>query len=297
VSESSPITTSIPAGGAINKVLALTTAASGTGSPATLTVSATSVAIPAGTTFEISNDPNSPNVVFTTTAPLVAGATSIPVSESTPITTTIPTGGAIDPLLDLVLAKPLADGSVAVTLFNESTQGSATISTSTSAIGLESDPNAVFTLDNLWTNAVTETPVSGAISATVPPEGVVMYIVTPLATTTTTTSPSGVTTIPSGVTTSRTHPHGIVTYPRGIIMLGKHFDLRIQLYGGEGTVAGKVSVNFSGKTLCLKNLVKGLATCILNSRTLKQGKHTLVVTYPGQGLYYSFRKVATIDVS
>jgi hypothetical protein len=98
------------------------------------------------------------------------------VSESGSITTTIPSGGAIDPLLDVVLAKPLADGDYAVTLFNESPYGSATISTSTTAIGLGSAPNG-YTLTNLWTNAVTTT--GGAISANVPPEGVVMYDVSP----------------------------------------------------------------------------------------------------------------------
>ncbi len=69
-----------------------------------------------------------------------------------------------------VLAKPLSNGDVAVVLFNENS-GSATISTSASAVGAASSSS--YKLTNLWSKVVTST--SGTISATVPGHGVVMY--------------------------------------------------------------------------------------------------------------------------
>jgi alpha-galactosidase len=68
-----------------------------------------------------------------------------------------------------VLAKRLANGDVAVALFN---QGSATttISTSASAVG---KAGSSFTLRDAWTNATSST--SGAISASVPGHGTVVY--------------------------------------------------------------------------------------------------------------------------
>jgi hypothetical protein len=71
----------------------------------------------------------------------------------------------------LVLAKPLAGGDVAVTLFNEG-DTAATMSTSAAAIGLPARA-AVYTLTNLWSKQVTET--GGAISAFVAPHQTVMY--------------------------------------------------------------------------------------------------------------------------
>jgi alpha-galactosidase len=69
-----------------------------------------------------------------------------------------------------VLNKPLANGSRAVVLFNQ-TNTTATISTDASQIGL--GDYAGYMLVNLWTGAVTTT--TGAITAVVPPHGVVMY--------------------------------------------------------------------------------------------------------------------------
>jgi alpha-galactosidase len=68
-----------------------------------------------------------------------------------------------------VLAKRLSNGDVAVALFN---QGSAatTISTTASAIGKS---GSSFTLLNAWTDATSTT--SGAISASVPGHGTVVY--------------------------------------------------------------------------------------------------------------------------
>ncbi|WP_438822073.1 cellulose binding domain-containing protein [Actinocrinis puniceicyclus] len=75
------------------------------------------------------------------------------------------TGGGLD-----VLAKPLANGDVAVALFNEG-GSSATITTSAAAIGKSGASS--YTLTNLWTGAITTT--TGTISASVPSHGTVMY--------------------------------------------------------------------------------------------------------------------------
>jgi len=79
--------------------------------------------------------------------------------------TEISSNGGLD-----VLAKPLANGDVSVALFNE-TGSTATISTTTAAIGKTGSTN--YTLTNLWTSATSTT--SNTISATVPAHGTVMY--------------------------------------------------------------------------------------------------------------------------
>jgi alpha-galactosidase len=79
--------------------------------------------------------------------------------------TEVSSSGGLD-----VLAKPLANGDVAVALFNE-TGSTATISTTAAAIGKTSSSS--YTLTNLWTGG-TSTTVS-AISASVPAHATVMY--------------------------------------------------------------------------------------------------------------------------
>ena len=69
-----------------------------------------------------------------------------------------------------VLAKPLANGDVAVALFNE-TGSTATISTTAAAIGKTGASS--YTLTDLWTGATSTT--TSAISASVPAHGTVMY--------------------------------------------------------------------------------------------------------------------------
>jgi alpha-galactosidase len=69
-----------------------------------------------------------------------------------------------------VFAKPLANGDVAVALFNE-TDAAATISTTAKAAGLKSA--AAYRLEDLWSKKVSET--GGAVSAYVPAHGTVMY--------------------------------------------------------------------------------------------------------------------------
>jgi alpha-galactosidase len=118
-------------------------------------------------------------------APLISGTNLVGAS---PTTLSILTNKAViavdqDPLgrqgtevstsdgLD-VLAKPLADGDVSVALFNE-TGATATISTTAAAIGKSGASD--YTLTGLWSGAQTST--SGAISASVPSHGTVMYLV------------------------------------------------------------------------------------------------------------------------
>src|SRR5439155_24110717 len=79
--------------------------------------------------------------------------------------TEVSSSGGLD-----VLAKPLSNGDVAVVLFNEN-GGAATISTTASAVGAASSSS--YRLTNLWSKTVSST--SGAISASVPGHGVVMY--------------------------------------------------------------------------------------------------------------------------
>ena len=69
-----------------------------------------------------------------------------------------------------VLAKPLANGDVAVALFNE-TGSTATISTTAGAIGKTGA--STYTLTDQWSGATSTT--SGAISASVPAHGTVVY--------------------------------------------------------------------------------------------------------------------------
>ncbi|MFI9815638.1 NPCBM/NEW2 domain-containing protein [Saccharothrix variisporea] len=76
----------------------------------------------------------------------------------------------------VVMAKPLANGDVSVTLTNE-TASPATISTSMASVGLAGASS--YRLKDLWSKAVTTS--SGEISASVPAHGTVMYRVTPTA--------------------------------------------------------------------------------------------------------------------
>lgn len=68
-----------------------------------------------------------------------------------------------------ILAKRLSNGDVAVALFNQG-GSTTTISTTASAIGLS---GSSFNLREAWTNAVTST--TGAISASVPAHGTVVF--------------------------------------------------------------------------------------------------------------------------
>ncbi len=82
--------------------------------------------------------------------------------------TQVSSSGGLD-----VLTKQLSNGDRSVVLFNENASA-ATISTSASAVGMAASSS--YKLTNLWSKVVTST--TGAISATVPGHGVVMYRVT-----------------------------------------------------------------------------------------------------------------------
>ncbi|MGA5821557.1 glycoside hydrolase family 27 protein [Kitasatospora sp. NPDC094028] len=84
-------------------------------------------------------------------------------------------GRPVGPLGGLdVLAKPLGDGSVAVTLFNEGAER-AVVSTTASAVGLPAAGSYV--VRDLWEHTTGET--SGTISAEVPAHGAAMFRVAP----------------------------------------------------------------------------------------------------------------------
>ena len=87
-----------------------------------------------------------------------------------------------------VWRKPMSNGSVAVVLLNRGS-GTATVSTTTSALGL--GPASSYSVRDLW--AHTTGSSSGTISASVPAHGVAMYVVTGggLVTPTPTPAPSG----------------------------------------------------------------------------------------------------------
>jgi alpha-galactosidase len=83
-----------------------------------------------------------------------------------------------------VLVKRLANGDVAVALFNQSAS-SATISTTAAAVGKS---GSSFTLRDAWTNTTSTT--TGTISATVPAHGTVVYRVSGGSTSTVAASPT-----------------------------------------------------------------------------------------------------------
>jgi len=102
-----------------------------------------------------------------------------------------------------VLAKKLSNGDVAVALFNGGSSAT-TVSTTASAAGLS---GTSFALRDVWTDAATTT--SGAVSATVPAHGAVVYRVSRTGTSPSPTTPSPTTpspTTPSPTTPSPTTP-------------------------------------------------------------------------------------------
>jgi len=96
-----------------------------------------------------------------------------------------------------VLAKKLANGDVAVALFNQGSS-TTTVSTTASAIGMS---GSSFVLQDAWTNATTSS--AGSISASVPAHGTVVYRVSS-GTTTTTTRTTTTTSATTSTTTSTT---------------------------------------------------------------------------------------------
>ncbi|MFC9392647.1 NPCBM/NEW2 domain-containing protein [Streptomyces sp. NPDC057027] len=85
--------------------------------------------------------------------------------------TVLSSGGGL-----VVMSKPLADGSRAITLTNETGQAQ-TVATTAAAAGIGGAPS--YTLKDLWSKQTTTT--TGTVGASVPPHGTVMYRVTPSA--------------------------------------------------------------------------------------------------------------------
>lgn len=83
-----------------------TSAASGTGAVTSLTVTALTRSIPAGTKFQITGDTNTPKIVFTTTAFTPTGVTTLPVSASQTVTTTIAAGALVPVFVDTGAVTP-----------------------------------------------------------------------------------------------------------------------------------------------------------------------------------------------
>jgi alpha-galactosidase len=73
-----------------------------------------------------------------------------------------------------VLVKPLADGDVAVALFNTD-ELPATIAVDATAVGLPHEP--CYTVRDMWSH--TDTPDAGRISRTVAPHDVSMLRISP----------------------------------------------------------------------------------------------------------------------
>jgi alpha-galactosidase len=109
-----------------------------------------------------------------------------------------------------VLTKPLSNGDVSVALFNEN---SSTATISTTAAAVQAPSSSSYKLTNLWTNAVSTS--SGAISASVPGHGTVMFRVSP----------------GSGTTVGSTHP-----------LLGASSHRCLDAYDNETTPGTKIEI-------------------------------------------------------
>jgi hypothetical protein len=77
-----------------------TSAASGTGTVTTLAVTSLTHSIPAGYTFQIAGDTNTPKIVFTTTTAAGVGALGLNVTASQSVTTTIAAGNIVPVFVD-----------------------------------------------------------------------------------------------------------------------------------------------------------------------------------------------------
>lgn len=115
-----------------------TSAASGTGSPTSLAVTALTASIPPGTTFQIAGDTNTTKIVFTTTAFAPVGAVTLPVSVSQTITTTIAAGAIIPVFVDTGAVTP--SGNIPQ---SDQTAGPGIDGYATPSLGVVANPNGV----------------------------------------------------------------------------------------------------------------------------------------------------------
>jgi len=112
--------------------------------------------------------------------------------------------------------------------------------------------------------------------------------------------------VSAGVTVAPATPAGVpketpnevdTVHPSGVVKFGSAIQLRTHLYGGFGPVLGNITVTIDGETLCSTTLVHGVANCTLSSSKIGHGQHTLVVTYAGQGAYYSRNAAVVVTVT
>lgn len=115
-----------------------TSAASGTGSPTSLAVTALTKSIPPGTTFQITGDTNTTKIVFTTTAFAPVGAVTLPVAVSQSITTTIAAASIVPVFVDTGTVTP--SGNVQTT---DTTAGPGPAGYQATAVGPVGNPNGV----------------------------------------------------------------------------------------------------------------------------------------------------------
>jgi hypothetical protein len=124
-----------------------TSAASGTGSPTSLPMTALTKSIPVGTPFQITGDTNTTKIVFTTTAFAPVGAVTLPVSVSQSITTTIVAANLVPVFLDTGAGTP--SGFVPTT---DTTAGPGQVGYQEPALGIVGNPNGVSV--EVWTKAI-----------------------------------------------------------------------------------------------------------------------------------------------
>lgn len=125
-----------------------TSATSGTGTVAALTVTALTHSIPAGFTFQIAGDTNTTKIVFTATATAPVGAVSVPVSASQSVTTTIAAGAIVPVFVDTGTLTP--SGNVPLT---DQTAGPGVAGYAAPNLGVVANPNGVSL--EFWEKAIT----------------------------------------------------------------------------------------------------------------------------------------------
>lgn len=124
-----------------------TSAASGTGTVTSLSVTALTKSIPAGTTFQIAGDTNTTKIVFTTTAFAPAGTVTVPVSGSQSVTITIAAGNIVPVFVDTGAITP--SGNLPQ---SDQTGGPGQAGYQEPALGGVGNPNGVSL--EFWTKAI-----------------------------------------------------------------------------------------------------------------------------------------------
>lgn len=124
-----------------------TSAASGTGAVTSLSVTALTKSIPAGTTFQIAGDTNTTKIVFTTTAFAPINTVTLPVTASQSVTTTIAAGNIVPVFVDTGAVTP--SGALPAA---DTTAGPGQVGYQEPALGIVGNPNGVSL--EFWTKAI-----------------------------------------------------------------------------------------------------------------------------------------------